>query len=121
MPQTTSSVAVTVTNNHTVLMQGRPVLLTGNADFTNGDADGHVFDFQSASPVILNVYPGLNWSKGIVVQLPTSAASLTINPGQGVTLNGATTPIVKTLSATLRVITITPRSASDSYEVTVGS
>jgi hypothetical protein len=108
--------------NPTALLQSRPKPLTASRSFFDDNSDGSVYDCITTSAITLTINPGLNWSKGIVVQLPVSGANVTIQgDGTIVQLNGSTSPITKTLSSTLRQITITPRSAPDSYEVTVGT
>ena len=106
----------------TALLQARPVQVTASRTFYNDSEDGAVFDCISASALVLTLSKGLNWSKGIVLQLPVSGVNVTIQgDGVNILLNGATTAITKALSSTLRQVTITPRSAPDSYEVTPGS
>jgi len=117
MSATNSGPAVTTTENPTILTQGRPKLVTGYRTFYN-ESDGSVYDCVSASNFSMLIPNGLNWSKGIVVELPVSAATITILPDTNVLLNGANSPLTRALSATQRVISIFPRNAPDSYEVT---
>lgn len=109
--------ATTTTPNPTALLQGRPEVIGASRPFYNTN-DGGVFDVVSASALTLTISPGLNWTKGVVIELPVSAVVVTIQgDGSVVLLNGATAALTRTLSATQRVISIYPRSTPDSYEV----
>lgn len=117
MAATNNGPAVTTTENPTALMQGRPDVISASRQFYNG-SDGKVYDCITASAITLTIPKGLNWSKGVVVELPVSGVTVTIQgDGVAVQINGATASLTRTLSATQRVISIYPRSAPDSFEV----
>ncbi len=115
MPSVNGGPAVSSNNNFTALLQGRPALVTANLIFSN-ESDGHIYDLTSG--VTLSIPKGLNWTKGVVVELPVTGATVTVQgDGNAVLLNGAITSQTRILSTTQRVISIYPRNAPDSYEV----
>ncbi len=111
--------SATVSSNPTALLQSRPKVLAASRNYSDDNEDGSVYDCITASNITLTIQKGLNWSKGIVVQLPVSAVTVTIQgDGVSVLLNGATTALTRTISSSQRLISIVPRSAPDSYDVT---
>ena len=111
--------AVTSRFNVTALNQCKPVPITSSRALYTDSDDGLMFDIISSAALTITIPKGLIWSKGVVLMLPASGATVTIaGDGIAVLLNGALTSLTRTLSASQRLISIVPRSVSDSYDVT---
>ena len=111
--------AVTSRFNVTAVNQSKAVPITASRALYTDSDDGIIFDIISAVALTITIPKGLIWSKGVVLMLPVSGATVTIaGDGAAVLLNGAVTALTRTLSATQRVVSIIPRSVNDSYDVT---
>lgn len=76
--------------------------------------DGQTFEVASALTMTFPV--GLNWSQGIIVQIP-AAGTITFASDGTTLLNGATSSQTRTIT-NQRLVQVVPRFAQDSYDVT---